>query len=536
MTKNRFIVKGYLEALSPVALRTGNEEDVARHAASGEPNAEPVLEDGGAPAPVAAIELDHRGYPFLPGSSLKGLLRSLLALSSGAADAKRAVRLFGDLPKEGRDPKDPLAKVTQGGVAEFRNSPVADPDRNWRPAIRGRTALHEGTRTAEDGQLRHDRMVAPGTRFAVTIVLDRAEEDDVRYLLGLLALLDGQTAASSVGAGTTQGDGRVVWMPDPKPVLQFGSEQAARWLASTTPAPWSDFAVAADFKPSAMGYVAIKRATLDLKIEMAGHFLVGAQEIHRNAQGIDVRRVRPYRVSGDDDSTARLAGSTLDGALRAQARKIYRTISGDLAPWADDDTELPEAIEALFGSAKCASLLETETFLCTGMQLTEQEFVAVDRFSGGAATGAQFTIRAFEAPTLEGRLSLVLERKPEAAVTGKAGDSKAVVAPVAAVGLLALTVKDLACGDVPLGHATRKGYGQVARVTGRDDAEWPSILEDLGRQVLEAGILPKTTSVVDGRSAIEAAVSALHQEASAWALKRANLTTPVIRNEETVDA
>lgn len=518
MKMARYLVSGQIKVLSPLSLRTGSEEEQWRGTAAREPNAEPLLDDETTTAPISAVELDDRGQPFIPGSALKGLLRAVVSLVSGDIDIDLVLRLFGDMPQEGRDAIDPSAKATLGGVAEFGNCYIGTPDNEWRPAIRGRTALHEGSRTAEDGQLRHDRIVAPGTSFEVNIILDRANDTDVQILLGLLALLDGRTAESAVGSGTSQGDGRIMWIAGERPASRFGPEEAVTWLGDETGATWQEFAVPAALAPHQFGGIAVKRATVDLSIEISGHFLVSAQEFFLNHEDREKRRNRPYRVSGDDDTTARLAGSTLDGALRAQARRIYRTISGDLAPWSDDDTHLPDAFEKLFGSSRCASLLETETFLCAGKALTQQEFVAVDRFSGGAAGQAQFSIRAFEAPVLNGTLSLVLERKPRADITGKPGGTEAVTATPAAVGLLALTLKDLACGDIALGHATRKGYGNVARVSGAGGHEWPDLLEDLGRQAVEAGIVPVAHG--SGRAGIEIAVAALQQEVKDWAVQR----------------
>ena len=72
----------------------------------------------------------------------------------------------------------------------------------------------------------------------------------------------------------------------------------------------------------------------------------------------------------------------------------------------------------------------------------EQDFVAIDRFTGGGSDQAKFKARVSNSPLLEGTLEIDLQRiKPWG------------------LGLLALLIRDLMEGDITFGYGAAKGYG-----------------------------------------------------------------------------
>lgn len=527
MTTARWIVSGKLEVLTPLSIRTGYQEQEPPAPVDGplsgiEPNAPANAVPQGVASPIIGIELDDKQRPYVPATAIKGLLRNRAAASLPEEDMAILRALLGDQPAAGRDKNDAAAKVAKGGFAEFRNAFIADdPNSGYRPTLRGRTALHEGSLTAEGGQLRQERAVAPGTTFAVEIVVCRADEAQVALLLGLLTLIDGLDASSALGAGTSQGDGRVKWSKGD--IRRFGTAEAKAWQFAAAEKTWQDFARPAPIAPREIRPQPDRRVTLAFTLPIEGHFLVGAMEVVKNAEGNNVLRKRPLRLHGGDDKTARLPGSSLDGALRAQARRIFRTIAGDFRPWEDDDIKLPAGFASLFGSAAAGSLLECEEFSQDGLALVEQEFVAIDRLSGGGADEKKFSMRAFEAPQLTGKIHLVLHRRTNPALTGKPNMTSVTGVTPEAIGLLALVLKDLACGDVPLGAATRKGYGGVGGLI-FGNGGWPELLEHLGEQVLlhaaDIPALEPFRPCLTGREVIETAVALLHAEARAWKAKR----------------
>lgn len=521
----RWIVEGEFIVESPLSLRTGSTED--DWPASVSPNEVNDLvqysPDKPLPnPPVLGIELDVNGQPVLPASAIKGLLRGLVSRCRQAAMADSVSRLFGELPKP--TTRTAAEESGQGGAIEFRAARLRRPDpQPVRPAARGKTEIAEGTRTADDGQLRHDRIVAPGTRFKAEFVLTRATREDVATLLGLLSLVDGSSSDSAIGSSTSQGDGRIRWKPGV--VKVFGKEQAKEWLGKSPTFRWQDFSKSVIVDPIKIDLDQGVVLNIPLQVAIGGHFLVGAWGRYTDEEGEKKQQRpirRPLRLTSDDLTTARLPGSSLDGALRAQARRIYRTISGDALPWDRDDTHLPPSFASLFGSSEQTSLLEVETFTAEGLKPDRQEFVAIDRFSGGVSGDKKFAVEAFERPKLTGRLRLRLLRRVNPALTGKQGVSSDLAILPGAVGLLALVLKDLACGDIPLGHATRKGYGGVEKLTS-DGADWKGVLRAIGAGVVvNSDVVPGYAPFkgMMAEDALRHCVDLLQAEAAAWAASR----------------
>jgi CRISPR/Cas system CSM-associated protein Csm3 (group 7 of RAMP superfamily) len=523
----RWIICGEFVVVSPLALHTGNQEDFSHAAAPVDEinDLVPVGKENPAEiSPVQGIELDERGFPVLPGTAIKGLLRGLASEISEVEISERIGVLFGEIPVSIGEGK---RESPVGGMIEFRSARLSDSATipTHRPAIRGKTELFEGTRTADDGQLRHDRIIAPDTRFRAKFVLTRAERADVELLLGLLALVDGTSSRSAIGSSTSQGDGRVRW--DGQHVSCLGQDQAKKWLEAPTSNTWESHAKVVEVDPIRVTVDDGLFLDIPLKIDLVGHFLVSAwgSYLAESKDGKTEAKAirRPFRVSTLDRRTARLPGASLDGALRAQARRIFRTMSGDAAPWDRDDINLPDAFGSLFGSAEHASLLEVETFLDTGTkEAVRQEFVALDRLSGGVSGEKKFAIEAFEEPELTGQLRLRLSRRVDPALTGKRGVSSELTLKPSAVGLLALLLKDLATGDIPLGYATRKGYGGVGRLTSQG-ADWKDLLRAVGEGIVANAAKVKDFDVFLGMTAENAlrhAIELLQDEARTWAASR----------------
>lgn len=545
---DRWIIKGRFVTCSPLAIRTGAEEIPAETKAAdwqarpGEANT-PPLAARDTIAPVQAIETDCDGRPFIPATAIKGLLRSLAARRIGVPDLEKAARsLFGDMPrkKEGSSAMQP-----DGGSVMFPNAWLVDDPTNRPAAIRGRTAIHRGTRTARDGYLRHDRAVAPDTEFEAEFVLDGADEAAVALLLALLALVKGKSSGSALGSGSGQGDGRVEWVLDAGGVRCFGEAEMAAWLALPAGTSWKDAAKPTNVKKVDLGPIdRAPRVVFPLQLHVDGHFLVSVaapvnNENDRNEKKDDPDRV-PFRMRRDEPSIAWLPGSSLDGALSAQAERIWRTMAHDLTVWGP--ASAPDCHRLLFGAADQAGLFdvsvfrsdpdqtcEAEKLKCKHTDLDRQsdasrtcevqmEFVAIDRFTGGSLDGAKFSVKAFEAPVLGGEVGLTLRRDVDHALTGKpGGENPEDEAPkpevsAAAIGLLALTLKDLAEGDIPLGYGTRKGFGRIGRLD-YEGGGWRELLLALGAAVAgEDG--PEDLRGLDPQDAIREAVAALEREAA----------------------
>jgi CRISPR-associated protein Csm3 len=182
---------------------------------------------------------DHRGRPYIPGSSLKGVLRSgaeriLRGAGLGACDIIaspcggppgsaaledldalcRVCRLFGS-PHLG-------ARLFVGDLAAAGDVPTV---------VRDGVAIDRNELRVA-GNLKYDyEVVSPGARFDGQLRLDDPAPGDVGLVLRLLDLLD--AGVLTVGGGASRGLGRLRF-PTPPAVRRL---VASRWQPGAAPEP-----------------------------------------------------------------------------------------------------------------------------------------------------------------------------------------------------------------------------------------------------------------------------------------------------------
>lgn len=212
---NREHIRGELVAVTALRVGAGKSFDVAA-------TDQPILRDA-------------RGQPFIPGSSLKGALRSALerilqGLDAGTLDAcdifdddhRCTAKLEAKRKKdkeEGKsedisfeDIRDTTCMVCGlfgssllAGRLFVHDLPVVDEEA--RSEIRDGVGIHRDLRTAQEG-IKYDlEAVSPGTRFRLDLTLENANEVQVALTLKLLDLLD--EGEVLLGGLTSRGLGRV---------------------------------------------------------------------------------------------------------------------------------------------------------------------------------------------------------------------------------------------------------------------------------------------------------------------------------------
>jgi CRISPR/Cas system CSM-associated protein Csm3 (group 7 of RAMP superfamily) len=166
----------------------------------------------------------------------------------------------------------------------------------------------------------------------------------------------------------------------------------------------------------------------------------------------------------DEEGRPVLPAKSLRGALRSRAEMILRTLGlpcaahpGDIPAVSTKDKTRSAAFDEiskadlaarLFGLSGWRAPLHVGRFVPEkDTEILHQEFVAIDRFTGGAADSAKFDADLAAPTTLEGALELDLDRLEK------------VDPDFASLGLLALVLRDLAEGDIPLGSGSSKGQG-----------------------------------------------------------------------------
>lgn len=413
-------------------------------------------------------EQDGEQYPerpYLPATTLKGNLRAWLRRRD--ADKGLLNNVLGEDSREGASGR--------GGKIEFQDavcleSPAGSRLSGWddsrKTALEASTAIHRLTRTARENKLFHREVVPPQTCFRLILTGQNLAEDEIALLLaGLMGFNDPHDPVT-LGAETGSGKGRLKLETEAKPLAVFrcGRDELLQWLRQEhPPSPPTFYQLnqqelaellekAARLLPSGEGR---PRVELDLVIEFTGPFLVNDPPGFIPPDTPPADKPPDHRPRRDHQGRTLLPAKSVRGVLRAQAERIIRTLGGH-ACRVDDPQHACKPVEhsadikhlcpacLLFGAAGWRSCLDISDFTLESEAKGSfrQEFVAIDRFTGGSAKALKFEAEAALRPTLAGRLTLDLKRS-ESWMPG----------------LLALVLRDLLEGDLTFGFGAAKGYG-----------------------------------------------------------------------------
>ncbi|MEO8382167.1 MAG: RAMP superfamily CRISPR-associated protein, partial [Acidobacteriota bacterium] len=403
---------------------------------------------------VSAIATDHRNRAYLPGSGLKGALRSWL-LEQFPDEVTTIKGVFG----AGGD-----ATTSRGGKVEVHDAHASEeqpdafaPVPHWEVArltgVTASAAIDRRTRTARDEKLFHREYVPVGITFEVSLSGDELDEVEVALLVRALQGFN-DTSPIQLGAETREGWGR--FQCD---AIEVQSTDVALWLDKK---PWTSSTeairtLASRRTPDALG----NQLHIPLTIAFTGPFLVN--EPSRTKRPGEENDLPNHAERVGVDEKVVLPVSSFRGALRSRAEKIVRTL-GKKACAATDPGDACKAIESakevatlcltcqLFGAPGWATPIDYEGFRLTHEpDPYKQELVAIDRFTGGVSGTAKFNVKAVWRPEFESAMTVNLSRWSTAKMSAETRD--------AALGLLLLTLRDLADGDMTLGFGASKGYG-----------------------------------------------------------------------------
>lgn len=445
---------------------------------------------------------DARGQLVLPGTSIAGAIRSLLtriapvmthlaprhicdALSGiekqdeqgkPLACACIVCHLMGDIRplNEIRDPNVPLDKLEQ---LNGRASRLIVHDAFISPLqthIRDGVGIDRTTgAAARAASAKFDFETIPArAKFDIVLELEDADEVD-RYLLNL-ALHEWGEGRLRFGGNKSRGTGALA-LKDVQHTsfeLNTGAGLMAFLRRNIEDAPKTSHTITVPDRAYHGSYSLVSDSvqswlTIDFDLQAQGFFLTN-DTTQATAAGYDHK------------SLLFLPGAGLRGAIRSQAERIARTLvnlrvdneadflkycpapnpfvtRGDKqngiessaarirqqAPDRRTDAESYDLAEQLFGSVDWGSRLVVEDAPLTGEPNWKKlDFVAIDRFTGGAADGAKFDAYALWQPRFRCRLHLEAPQSWE-------------------IGWLLYVLKDLIDGRVPVGFGAAKGFGDV---------------------------------------------------------------------------
>lgn len=460
--RDRWRITARLQLVTPLSLQSGEREP---RAARGDDDREGT---------VARVARDVRDDPYIPGSSLKGVLRNWAARAF-EHQHDLVIDVFGDRPQK-KEPDDD-EQQGKGGIAEFEDAFLLEGGVELVEV--GSTAIDDATGTAAHRFLRSEERVPTGATFGITIGGDGLSEEHVRLLLCALdAFGDGEI---TLGGGTRTGLGRA--RADAVDVRRLTAAQVGRMLAARDPGQSQDWfgedtIIEPDDLPALHGQaVSDADVWVTLTLVFDGGFLVA--EPHP-APEPDRSKVRPIRAGYGEPF---LPGTSVKGALRAQATRIANTIGGDRAALA--------AVNRLFGpeAAKdlsAGALTFSDFHMDDKTEPVTEEHVAIDRFTGGVAGGAKYAFEVQHGPTYRGSIGLRLRAPDHPPASGKApggNETEKLHVQRADLALLALLVRDLAEQDVLFGFGKTRGMGVVEGISAEVGAR--ADIDDVVRRWLD---------------------------------------------------
>ncbi len=417
----------------------------------------------------ASVLVGAREQPIIPATSLKGALRGWAA--AHGLDPRLIREVFGDTGKKDTDPgggKVIFHDATLASVADPWNTAYRFWSAKRRTALTAQVVIDAKTRSAKEHLLYYAEYVPAEAEFHVAMTAQNATEEQRGFLLSILdQAFQSIARPCRLGSDSANGWGQVRWSLDR--IETMGVPEIAAWLREP-PSHWTTRLRKLDAEERTAWLAAGKPVvsarsdqTLRLKLHLTfqGPMLINDPTQQRKADGED-RNAVGHAMIRREDGRVFLPAQSVRGALRAQARRIWQTLA--LESGADLNLPEPEPEHAerdgeqatlggflrLFGATGCRTPIEVGSFTLEGEAEAvphPQEFVAVDRFTGGAASGKKFRADGLMRPSFEGEVKIRLDRWPH-------GEME----PWAWL-LLAYTLRDWIEGDGTLGFGASKGYG-----------------------------------------------------------------------------
>ena len=410
-----------------------------------------------------SILKDHKGNPFIPGTTLAGLLRSHLheALGGGAEEAADVAQILGCRWGNDDEPQSPLIVEDAPMIVTNHAGYITE--------LRDGVKIDERTETAEKHKKFDMELLPRGTRFQLQFeLLLKGNETDLPVMGNFLWLIQQlEKGEISLGSRTRRGFGRCKATNWSYMDLNLSNiEGVLKWLGLNRDMPtgWpaADFQPAeehrkdykisnmdADLKIPVANHKAVNRMQIDLVLKPSGSIQIGSGG--HNAGEAD--NVHLHRINQNQNIQPEpiISGTTLGGILRKQSLKILNTISENTK-----QEDVKKFIYSLFGPEmsskevipRASRVTTEETAMKEGTyKLLRHTRTAIDELAGGALNNMLIQ----EDPVFGGEINLKWNViKPSDAETG----------------LCLLLVKDLFTGELPIGGESSIGRGVLYGISG----------------------------------------------------------------------
>lgn len=385
------------------------------------------------------VILDADGKPFIPATSLIGVLRHRIKLIDQDPEKFNAYWGFSD-EENGRH--SALCCSDLCCLSE---------DKDIKITTREGIAVDTATGLVKKGALYDYQVIEPGLEFSLNMEVLIKDGDDVEFFTRMTATIMDllESGKIALGAKTNNGFGRIKLHAARLSHLRFDNPDHVK--------QWFRFGV----EDKDMDLPSIRNVPV-LPLQYKNNFVIEAKFKLKNSLII-----RSYSDHPDDPdavtiksgNNAVIPGSSLRGALRARAERIVNTLNipgGEdilkhLFGFADADSNTDSTeVSKEKSNEKIKGKLIVEETLLPAYPEELQPRIKIDRFTGGTIEGALFDSMPLFSEKETGNDS------PEklTRVTLRAGDCTDYEA-----GLLLLLLKDLWTGDLAVGGEKNVGRG-----------------------------------------------------------------------------
>lgn len=472
---HRYEISGVLAVLTPLHVGTGESEEIPGVGGKEGANTTPG---------VARAVTDHRGDPYLPATTVKGLLRQIgeeiltpdevddiFGLIKNSYSASGAM---GALLPRGATLN---AAATVEGYPYVKAARAKGGDLAAGCFVAARAAIDPLSGVAADARLFFQEMVAPGATFDLKFVLLAGQHGETR-LNNLLRILERLSAEGGVvcGRGKADGAGALQFKRNSLQVVERKIDDDGSLVEERKAVTWPETVAASE---PWLGVFHCKGPFLSLD---------SSWNPEREKQGLseeEQRKIPQLHYQHDADDRALQLGSQIAGVLRARARWIMgtRALAGRDDPRSVDPTMGEDErgkmaftervvrkrrdvdrlkltpVERLFGVSGFAGLLRIEKMAFSDGEKIDITSVKLDHFSGAPIDNALFKTRGVRDITLT--LALSLRGRKDAKSTrpdDRNAPSVAIPTPEDQELFDALK-KSLVNDGLMLGHGTNKGFG-----------------------------------------------------------------------------
>lgn len=425
----------------------------------------------------ALVARDHDGNPYIPGSSIKGVVREWLT-RPGFYDQYRTIVDWILGTAAGVANGEALDDQIQGGAVIFEDafldsqqvlaSPRECYDPFYEPSsytfLEQHTSINRRTGAVKQGALFTTEAVRAGVSFQTNVILDH-DPDAEKHLMAVELLKAAFSAFNSevhqvppqLGSETRNGWGRIRCeirsagnLPSDAPISLAVQAQAETANAASRPRRRRILAhICLNFCGP---FTTMDPAKTVICHEGKQNPATPLPDSSPRIRSLITTTNAPAGSTWPRQATPVLPAASFKGAFRSHMETILRTIHpgigvspfGQLQPVT---TESPEFVWRLLGSESHQSSLWCSDFVGEKCQdLFLREMVAIDRFTGGAAESMKYSALVFQAPSMKGWLAVDL---PDDNKTARA-----------MLGALTLTLRDLLQGHLTFGYGETKGFGQ----------------------------------------------------------------------------